>query len=166
MGILAGLPKEKVFFNDGSNFYVKVKGAEIKSTAIPEMVEIVLKATDGLKLLDESEYHFCFYHFENADSKYISLNPPSTPFWIAIGMGLCEFFGGKIDFDDCDDKDIDRTYKKPRTRNNPHDNDEYHKFQKQIWKLESLGIDELVLAKGYSAYQNLLAEEDSQVSAI
>lgn len=166
MGILAGLPKEKVFFNDGANFYVKVKGAETKSTTIPEMVEIILRASDDLKLIDESDYHFCFYHFENEDSKYISLNPPSTPFWVAIGIGLCDFFGGKINYNDCDDTDIDRTYKKPRTHNNPKNNDEYHKFQKQMWKLESLGIDELIMAKEHSAYKNLLVDEEKIVEAL
>ena len=159
MGILAGLPKEKVFLREGATFYVKVPGVIAKSTTIPEMAEITLETLNDFTLIDDSKNHFCGFHYENEDAKYVLLITASTPFWIAIGIGLCKFFGGKIDCDDCDNIDINHTFKKPRPHNNPNDGKTYLKFQKQIWKLKSLGMDDLIAVKNMAAYPNLLVED-------
>ncbi len=41
----------------------------------------------------------------------IMLLPRSTSFWLSVGKGLIDFFGGKMDYNDSDDIEIN--YSKP-----------------------------------------------------
>ena len=61
------------------------------------------------------------------------MSPPSTAFWIAIGKGLVDFFGGKLDYNDCDEKDVD--YRKPARKDiHAEDGDE--------WAVGTVGMDQ------------------------
>lgn len=49
----------------------------------------------------EGDTRSVLYHFEwSAQGR--GLMPPTTPFWIAVGHRLVEFFGGSIDYNDCE----------------------------------------------------------------
>lgn len=73
--------------------------------------------------------------------------PPSTNFWVAIGKRLVQFFGGSIDYNDCDDVDVNfRRRNNPRHLNSPTDRDAWYKFQNRLLKLKPLTRNELVTA--------------------
>jgi hypothetical protein len=79
--------------------------------------------------------------------------PPSTPFWIAVGKGLCKFFGGRIDYNDCDSTDWDRVYRRPRKNNSPGDGEEWNDFQQAMFDLKPVSVKEMKEANAVAAYQ-------------
>lgn len=66
----------------------------------------------------------------------VALNPPSTPFWCAIGHGLVNFFGGSIDYNDCDDTIEDYAVEKPRPWNNPDNGPFWNNFQRELAEID------------------------------
>jgi len=95
VGILSGLEQNWVGIGRDLEC-LDVKGAQAIPTSIPEMAEIILKG----EMVDGENQHRTSYHFENDNPNYILMYPKSTAFWIAIGIELCKFFGGKIQFKD------------------------------------------------------------------
>lgn len=151
IGILAGLPVETVYIKESNTPYAKVDGVKFESSnSFPEMVVIILKG----KMIDREEHHHIYYHFENA-GEGVLLNPPSTEFWIAIGTGLCKFFGGKIDYSDCDEGKWNKTFKKPRKSNSPERDEPWRKFEKAILDLKPLTIEDLLKVRKNAAYKKI-----------
>ena len=81
----------------------------------------------------------------------IVMIPPSTPFWIAVGIGLCKFFGGKIEYSNVKLK-FDKTYRKPRAKNNPTDGKPWCDFQKDMMSIKPLTMKDLKTANKVAAY--------------
>ena len=105
--------------------------------------------------LDGYEGHHVMFHGEPGDGchgKYRLLMPRSTPFWIAIGTKLIQFFGGEIDFNDCDSKGMDLKRKKPRKWNDPSNGKSWQDLQKDMWGLKPIAKDDLVAAAKYASY--------------
>jgi len=85
LGILAGLSPHR---EDG---YLEVNGVSISPAHSEAMCSIGLSGR-----MVEGRSHSVYYFFESEGGDYRLLLPPSTPFWITLGKGLVDFFGGRI----------------------------------------------------------------------
>ncbi len=150
IGIASGLKVEwEPCFPDKNNSWLRVPGAEVKATNIIEMAEVFVRGD----LVDGQDVHFCYYHFESSDGGR-SLNPRSTAYWLAIAHRLVDFFGGSIDYQDCDDVAVD--YDKPgnsRDLNSPEDGDEYWDFYKRLAAIKPITQEELRHYDKLAAYK-------------
>ena len=126
MGIAAGCGKEKIPLSNPhqDSWYVGVKGVRVEQSNTPILAmcpSIFLE----IKTIDGVEDHYVMFHGEPGSSthgQWKLLMPPSTPFWIAIGMKLIGMFGGEMDCNDCDAGGFDRRCKRPRKWNDPRGN--------------------------------------------
>jgi len=77
----------------------------------------------------------------------------STPANIAIAKRLVEFFGGEVDFQDCDTIDCDFARPaKTNCENQPKDGMPWHDLQQRIHAVEPITDDEIEAAVEYAAY--------------
>jgi hypothetical protein len=148
IGIAAGLlPKW-----DGSHGakWVEVPGADVKTTSIPEMAVINL---DGGHLIDGESKHFVFYHFESSRGGRL-MGPRSTAFWLAVAHRLVDFFGGVIDYQDCDSQYCDYgSAANTREENSPEDDEEWVRFQERLFNVKPITKDELLHYNELAAYK-------------
>lgn len=150
MGILAGLPKHMdTLDNSGRQFQVcKVNGVKVKNTTIPEMGQIILEGA----MVDGQKAHQVYYHYEGEHGTTRTLSPQSTALWIAIGRGLVYFFGGTMDYQDCDSVRVNFRKPKPRKWNDPESNKPYDDFQRAMFAVEPLTKADLNACKKWAAY--------------
>jgi hypothetical protein len=148
MGILAGLkPRREI--------YVTVSGATVDpSRCLAPMVEIILREPEGKALIDGAAVHTCYYHFEGRGGKRL-LGMPSTDFWTAIAKRLVDFFGGSVDYNDCDEVKID--YEKPTRRViDAEDGLPWQRFETAKFNVTPLTLEDLVAARrAYAAYKEV-----------
>jgi hypothetical protein len=85
----------------------------------------------------DKEQHQGNYFFED-DSNMRLLTGGSNKFWIEVGKRLIDFFGGYIDYNDCDDIKKDFEKEKPRLKNNPNDGEEWNDFEKEKYNIKPL----------------------------
>lgn len=151
IGVLCGLKPKKRYFSPSEGWATCVPGATYKpcDSLIAECAVIIIKAP---LLPHIQEYRnapptpYVRYHFEPERGGRL-LMPPSTNFWVAIGKRLVQFFGGYIDYNDCDDVEMNFSRrKKPRYINSPVDGRAWYKFQNRLLKLKPLTRNELVTA--------------------
>jgi len=157
IGILAGLPKTWVTSNNGSCKWIKVDGVKVESLEnMPATCRIILNIPDHWgRLVDKEQVHHTLFHFEPDMKKGGRLMiPPSTPFWIAVGIGLCKFFGGQIDFNDCDSKGWDRQFRKPRPTNSPNVGRPWDNFQQAMFDLKPVTTADMKFANKKASYKN------------
>jgi hypothetical protein len=158
IGIFAGLKPYRYDHDDAWGnkdcWWTKVDGVEVKA-GIVSCAEIIITAPEGETLVDGEESHWVLYHFEPSDKEsYMRLvMPRSTPFWIAVGKKLVKFFGGKMDYNDCDEKRVDYRAKKPRRVNCPQDGKEWEDFQTEMLNLKPVTVADLKAAQKYAAYE-------------
>ncbi len=139
IGIAAGFKPELIHETWGS--YVKVAGVKIENTSVPSMCQINF---DG---------RFVYYHFEAENGKGRLLNPKSTDFWIAIGRRLVDFFGGELDYSDCDIDDVDYARKsKGNNLNCPSNGKPWMSFQNRLMEIKPIHISEM--SSGLGAYSS------------
>lgn len=100
IGVLAGLPAELKKFDSCDSFYLDVQGIKLQPASVAECAEIVW--TDPVS----GDGRYVLYHFEPEHGGRLML-PRSTPFWCAVAVKLVTLFGGSVDFQDCDDVEID-----------------------------------------------------------
>ena len=82
-------------------------------------------------------YHWGNFHYETENNmRLISGN--SCAFWHQVGKGLVEFFGGYVDYNDCDNIEKDFESEGMREVNNPVDDDDWDLFQTDLFELLSL----------------------------
>jgi hypothetical protein len=148
MGILAGLPFTQEPLTGGGS-YVKVKGVKVETSGCPEMVIIQLTGN----LVDGEPIHTAFYHFESDDGKGRQVGVRSTPFWIALGRQLAAFFGGSMDYNDCDEVDVNYVADKPRADNRHTSNGAWVAFQEDLAKIQPLTEYDLNRAREFAAYK-------------
>lgn len=145
LGASAGLKKEWAPYDFKS---ARVLGVEINSIdGIPTCVNIELKGD----LIDGFKHHHVMYYFEYHGLRL--LMPRSTGFWIACGHRLVDFFGGRIDYKDCDDESKDYFVpKKSRKLNCPDDGEAWDKFEERIMAIEPITKVELEEYSKYAVY--------------
>lgn len=142
IGILAGLP-----VTSDSGFY-QLRGVTTRTTPIPEAPEIVILG----RLIDGESAHSVMFHYENAGG-CPQMIPPSTAFWIAVCRRLVDFFGGSLDYQDCDSVSVNYRKPCPRKRNDPSDGKPWHAFQAALYSLKPLTTADLDKAKKWAAYK-------------
>ena len=151
MGVLVGFPKELKSLGDKSgSTYLEVKGIKIYSAVVPSCACISLASLGKGNMLfinDEVMFH---YELEGRD--YRGMYPRATPFWIAMGRRLVEFFGGRVQFNDSIGTEWDLEEGRPRRRNNPSDGREWQVFQDAMFAIKPLTFKELADAEKFSPY--------------
>ena len=153
MGILAGLEATKIPFQDNDGYYIRVNGVKTESCEhMPECCMINLIAPEGKTLIDGEKSHFVMWHWETFSDFHLMM-PRSSGFWIAMGKALIEIFGGQIDFNDCDDIDVDMKSKgKFDSEDYLETNEAFYKMQEFKLNLKSLTKKDLDNCYELSAY--------------
>lgn len=144
LGILAGNKKE--WRESKGARWVGVENVSISGNTFPGLACITLPYCATKR--DEI---YVLYHFEPGCGGRL-LMPRSTAWWIAAGKRLVDFFGGSIDFNDCDDSDVDYERPKPRGRNNPENGEPWRAFQEALFAVEPLTQEEVDACAKHSAY--------------
>jgi hypothetical protein len=152
MGAYAGCPTSKSFFDrdpkDG--WSTKVSGVEVKTTSMPAMAEIRLTGT----LFDGETEHFCFYHFEPSEGEGRLMMPRSTAFWIALMTKVVDFFGGAMEYNDCESDGDDYVVPaKTWQENSPEDGEEWYNLQNRILNIVPVTKEEWRAANEHAAYK-------------
>lgn len=83
---------------------------------------------------DEYE-HMAFCYFEK---DHLFISGGSNPFWKTLGIHLIKFFGGYIDFNDCDDIAVDLEYGWRVGRNSHESDEDFICFQQALWDLQPI----------------------------
>jgi hypothetical protein len=159
-GILAGI-KPEWEHSDSMHSFNDAKWAEVHKAdakgieCLPSCADIRFEAKKGELLVDGEFSHFCMFHYEISGrySNYVLLSPRSTAFWIGIGIGLCKFFGGAMDFNDCDSGGINRRFPRQRKNNSPEDGKSWNDFQKAIMNVKALSKKDLEKAEKLASYK-------------
>lgn len=154
IGAVTGCPMEKVpLTNDPGDprWFVKVPAVETLLGAIPELagIRIAHKCVDGLY------NHYVGYHFECEQGGRL-LMPRSTAFWIAVGCSLVSFFGGRVDFQDCDDENENSNLEFPdrgREVNNPQTGPAWQRFQERVFALKLITEEDWRACDRFAAYK-------------
>lgn len=149
LGVAAGLPPLMVRDASSSAMWVVVGGVTVSS--VSGEVEVATIRLNG-KLVDGIGTHTVTYHFEGPGGTRL-LCPSSTPFWIACGLRLVEFFGGSVTFQDTYDTP-DRSFPwKPDALNCPEDGEEWESLQARIAAVRPVTADELEECAGFAAHK-------------
>src|SRR5436190_1203003 len=99
IGILAGNERhiQTLHGSAGDFQVVRVDGVETKGSSVgPECADIAIRRGNETLL-------YVLYHFEWKYTGERGLMPPARPEWLAIGKGLVDLFGGRLDYSDWDD---------------------------------------------------------------
>lgn len=160
MGALAGFPMEKRYSGASQTEGWSAgrphndKAVQVKGYDTPSLVQcanIILSNTADHQIIDGQSGHFVMYHFEGSRTGERLLNPRSTDFWIAIGRGLVDFFGGTIDYSDCDDVSVD--YQRPaRADIHAEADDEWYALQNRKLAVKALTKEDLTAWREVAAY--------------
>lgn len=150
IGAVTGCPMKKVPLTGPADprWYVEVPTVT-ETTSVPGMacLRILHPTVDG------EPNHFVFYHFE-CDTGGRLLMPRSTAFWIAVGCRLVSFFGGHIDFQDCDDEDRDLEFPDlGRQMNSPQDGHAWQQFQERVFALKPITEDDWRACDRFAAHK-------------
>ncbi len=115
--------------SDGGS--TNVPGVKVTTTSVPSMAYIIF------------DRRHCNYFFENESGGRL-VHCGDAPLWQAVGRRLVDFFGGQVDYNDCDDTDVD--YKKrPKSRavNAPTDGEDWENFQQRLLVVPRIHRDEV-----------------------
>ena len=160
IGILVGKKAHKKTFDQviqSEGWHTRVDGVDT-APSISGCVQIHITkglSDDATRARDgQNDAPFVLYFFESERGGRL-LSPPSTTFWIAVGKGLVKFFGGTIDYNDCDDSNIDyRVAKKSRSINAPSDGKAWYTFQERKLNLKALTKKDFDVVRKHSAYEH------------
>lgn len=132
IGIAVGYKPETIASrNNPAVSWTEVNGVEIKTTSVPSMVNIVFGG------------RHCSYFFEHESGGRL-VYTKSTSFWIAVSKRLVDFFGGEVDFNDCDESDVDYKKKANSSKiNRPSDGKAWYDFQARLLKVKPIHRDEV-----------------------
>jgi hypothetical protein len=101
LGKLLGFPHEKCGLSAGGSYYYRVPGIStataIDTCALIKWTDCRIEGVGGSVL----------YHFEGSPRGERLLMPHCCEEWQEIGRQLVQFFGGTVDYNDCDDVDVD-----------------------------------------------------------
>lgn len=123
------------------------------SPLIPEMCSVIIKPEKGQMLIGrlyDGPVSFN-YHFESTcGERYVSMR--SYPEHIALMVGIAKFFGGRVDFNDCDDNDANVRFRK-HGPNDPEDGDAWHRQQNRILAVKPIDDKEIGHYRRFANYQ-------------
>lgn len=134
---------------DGDGWYVDVPAVELDRSSMVTLASVYIRR----KTIDGADDHYVLYHFEGSGGRRLMM-PRSTAFWIAVGVRLVTFFGGSIDFQDCDDVDADlHVDPKSDAMNCPEDGVEWQNLQERIAALKPITEEEWRSFDEFAAYK-------------
>jgi len=141
IAILLGAEKTKQKLGNCGSWACWTDSRVEANSAVPTCADLVVP---GDKFL---------YHFE-AERGQRLLMRRSWAKDIALFCRLAEFFGGAVDFNDCDDQ-YDRFYQRPLARpiNDPEDGPLWTQLQEDLFNLEPLTDEEITQCAEYAAYK-------------
>jgi hypothetical protein len=144
LGALAGCKTElKV---KPTYVYCQVDDVKVDNSHTPECANI--RWTGGGELKPDG---YVMFHYEPCEFDGRLLMPRSTPWWIAAGKRLVDFFGGKVDFNDCDDVDVD--YERPSPGDiAPSDGEPWREFQRRMSEVKAITAEDLAANDKLAAY--------------
>ncbi len=142
---------KKVWHNlSGRHRSADVAGIEVQSTSVYSMVRIVWQNGEGNPHLKSGNL---YYHFETGDERSGRLlSCSSWAPWIALGRRLVDFFGGSIDYNDCDSTDIDYQQRWKVCLCLADDNEEWDDLQERIMKIKPITGVEILEANKVASY--------------
>ena len=76
----------------------------------------------------------------------------STSDNIALFVEVARFFGGSVDFNDCDNSDVDFSFPRPRITNSPEDGRAWKDFQHRLLGVQPLTDKQTTPYQEFAAY--------------
>lgn len=156
---LLGHESKHVPIGGSDSTFATVKGYDLKAAGDSSfqvtLAYVVLDTTTGNPaaqaiLKSDGERYHLLYHFE-----YSKLGPGTTPKCtaakIALCVGLVRFFGGTVDFSDCDAKDVNLRVK-AKTDIHASDGPEWSEFQNRILAVQPITKDDIAKYEKFAAY--------------
>jgi hypothetical protein len=143
-GVLGGSQTKHNLKQPTEKGWTEVEGITFKvSETQPECCTINI---DGIG----SPWWF-FYHFEFG--KGPGMIGGSRAERICLHRKLADFFGGTVDYQDCDSKSVNYRVKPPAWTGR-HDSDEhFHRLQMAKWNLQPMSQEEIAKCERYAAYK-------------
>jgi hypothetical protein len=151
LGILNGLESHKENFQSGNGYSCRVdkvsygyaqnehkKEYLVYSEPTFEPEFFIIRLSNEITLDGEWHELHCLLSAENITKGYIHLSGGANEYWKKIGTALIKFFGGTIDYNDCDSKSINKRYDKPRKSNCPNDGKAWDNFEDELLALKPL----------------------------
>jgi hypothetical protein len=151
IGVLLGCEVSKRYLGKGS-WSAQVDGVVVQQCSTVGLASIdINKSTEGGELCVLS----ALYHYEFSRSGRRGLIFGSTAKRIALCRALAKFFGGWVDYQDCDKRKQDYMLPdKTSTQNSPEDGKEWHVLQNRILKLKPLTSKDIEACEKYAAYSH------------
>lgn len=116
------------------------------SDCSPEMAQILFE-----QHITRSRDTGCLaYWFWENDSNTRLIIVRSSAFWIAIAHRIVDFFGGAIDYSDCDDNEVD--YYVEAKINNPTGGRAWDMFYKRMSEIEPITKEDMEHFEKFAAY--------------
>lgn len=151
IGVLRGREVELMAL-DQTSIVARVRGVEVKGSAsIPQMCTIIiwLPSVVGEEAVADSSY---FFHFECRGGRR-EMSARAMAANIALFKAVAEFFGGIVDYNDCDDEDADYIVPdKSDDENHPDDGEPWNSLQQRIAKVKPLKRSQIKACQALSAY--------------
>ena len=154
MGILLGHNKSKKYFDRGGGYYCEVENIDynfpvkMKNQPVAEFKNIYTMSVDVPEMfiiriqknpIDKIDDHMAFFHYDTEPGMKL-ISGGNNEFWNRIGKGLVEFFGGWVDYNDCDDIDKDFESDGMRENNAHEDNLGFYAFHQDMLDLLPLEV--------------------------
>jgi hypothetical protein len=134
IGVAVGFQPYRRHFSSSDGWSTEVDGIETKNTgdSSPEHCNIIF------------DRRYTPFFFEPDQSEGRLLMPTSTAFWCLVGQRLVDFFGGEVDYNDCDSVDIDyKRRRKSKAVNAPTSDEAWYQFQERMMAVPPLTRAEL-----------------------
>lgn len=124
----------------GSSICTDVDGVEATTP--------MASSPDFLHIKFDNRHAYWSFEPDCAPGKRL-LMPTSSAFWCLVGHRLVDFFGGKIDYNDCDAIDFDYERRpKGNSLNCPDDGEPWRRFHERIAKVPPITRAELEAFRG------------------
>lgn len=149
IGALCGLPKSKMDLSCNEAWAIRTDVSVRSNDAVPECVDIVIPPNDIIGPCS------LLFHYEFKQGRR-GIMPRSRASAIALCDKLAQFFGGAVDFNDCDDH-MDRFYERPmyRLANDPEDGEPWQRMHQALYDLEKIAEEEIQSFESVAAYSRV-----------
>ena len=147
IGMLLGQKWELAPLDSHGSKHLKVEGVSVRNSSVDACADIFV-----------GDRRF-FYHFEWSGGSFGNrdihcgrgLILRSTAENIALAVALVQFFGGFVDFQDCDESDCDFAWpEQPDIR--PNDGEAWERFQQRMAAVRPLTKADIAKYKSVAAY--------------
>lgn len=158
IGLLLGCKGTLEPLDNNGSIHLKVAGVETKNSSITGCAEINI-SNAPLGSGGKSGNRWFFYHFEWSGQNKGDYNtgqgrgimPRSTAINIAMAKELVTFFGGSVDYNDCDDTEVD--FKAPEQKDiRACDGKGWDKFQRRMFAVKQLTKAQITACQKHAAY--------------